>query len=281
MDAHAQFVESLASVLEVQGVHELRDGQVEDFTRYVERSQRWRRLWQRKLHEPEKLGKMDILRWTARAKSAGDRDEALWRAFLAAHFGRASVTPQNEARRIESAGKLLCGFSDEPVWTWQTVVSDLPSFAVWLDNHRAQLVELRFGNHRKYESKQPANLFAVVGGFAEWVSKWGGTPEKALSIDGATTPEAAFGELYQRFEGLYRFGRTGRFDLLLLLAEMDLITARPGSCCLRGATGPVRGARKLWGALPVAELERRADDLTRRVPLPFEIVEDALCNWQK
>ncbi len=43
---------------------------------------------------------------------ADDLDEALWRAFLATHFGRLSA---NSAVQRESAGRFLCGFTDLPV----------------------------------------------------------------------------------------------------------------------------------------------------------------------
>ena len=281
MDDHRRLAERVGVVLREQGTPEPHEEKAERFAWHVKRVRQWQRWWPGQIAAHQELGAMDILRLSAEAKCAGDLDEAFWRGFLAAHFGRPSVDPRDDVRRIESAGRMLCGFGAAPMWTWRAVSSDLPGFAIWLQDHRAQLAELRFGNHRKYESKQPGRLLLVIDGFVEWVDRSGGTPQHAFSTAGAPPPEAAFDTLYHRLRGLHRFGRTARFDLLLLLSDMGLLAARPGSCYLDGATGPVRGARKLWGDLSTAELERRADELARRVRLPFELVEDALCVWQK
>jgi hypothetical protein len=281
MDDHAQLVERLGTVLREQGVSKLREQHIEKFALQVERSQRRQRWWHRQLARPDQLRAMDILRWTTAAKGAGDLDEAIWRGFLAAHFGRPSVESPNDTQRIDSAGRLLCGFGNKPVWTWDAVSSALPVFETWLQEHSKQLADLRFGNHRKFESKKPDRLFAVIEGFVRWVEQPGGTPQSAFRTTGATSLEAAFDTLYHRMKGIHRFGRTGRFDLLLLLSDLGLLTARPGSSYLEGATGPIQGARLLWGDLPTADLEQRADELAQRVPLSPEIVEDALCMWQK
>src|SRR5690242_7525669 len=48
------------------------------------------------------------------AREADDLDEAVWRCFLATHFG-AYLLCDGEA--IDSAFKLLCAFGDKPHWT--------------------------------------------------------------------------------------------------------------------------------------------------------------------
>jgi hypothetical protein len=279
MDDHAPLVERLSAVLHEQGVPRSHEEHIKTFAAHVERSQRWRRWWQRQLTRTDQLRAMDILRWTAEAKSTGDLDEAIWRAFLAAHLGRMSVE-SHDTQRIDSAGGLLCGFEERPMWTWDTTSSDLPGFENWLQQNSKQLANLRFGNHRKFESKKPHQLFDVIESFVVWVEKFGPTPQSAFTT-GATSPEEAFDELYIRLSGIHRFGRTGRFDLLLLLSDLGLLEARPGSSYLEGATGPIRGAKQLWGNLPLAAFEQRADELARRLELPPEVVEDALCMWQK
>jgi hypothetical protein len=278
MDDPVPLVERLSMVLHEQAVPKSHEEHIKMFAVQVERSQRWRRWWQRQLTRTDQLRAMDILRWTGEAKSTGDVDEAIWRAFLAAHFGRMSVE-SHDTQRIDSAGRLLCGFGERPIWTWDTTSSDLAGFENWLQTHSEQLAELRFGNHRKFESKKPHQLFDVIESFVVWVKRFGPTPQSAFTT-GAASPEMAFDELYIRLNGVHRFGRTGRFDLLLL-SDLGLVEARPGSSYLEGATGLIRGARQLWGNLPLAALEQRADDLAQRLGLPTEIVEDALCMWQK
>ena len=48
-------------------------------------------------------------------------------------------------------------------------------------------------------------------------------------------------------DALRRFGRTARFDYLTMLAKLGLANIAPGSPYLIGATGPLKGARLLFG----------------------------------
>jgi hypothetical protein len=231
---------------------------------------------------------MDIIRWMIEAKTYGDLDEALWRGFLAAHFGRGSAEP-SKPLQVESAAQLLCGFGDTPRWTWDAVSSRPDVFEDWLEAEADQLWNLiQFGNHRKRRSKQPGDLFRVVESFVEWVARHGETPQWAFTTTGARTPEEAFDILYYRVMKplppalkIYDFGRLAALDMLILLGEVQVLPIRPGSVYLKGSTGPRKGAEKLWGKRPEAELARKADKLAETVPLPFDIVEDALCMWQK
>ena len=90
-----------------------------------------------------------------------------------------------------------------------------------------------------------------------------------------------FDALYRRLRPLKQFGRTGRFDFLILLLDLGLISAEPRSCYLRGATGPLKGAKKLWGDRLPKELDELAADLSDRLTVSPIVMEDALCNWQK
>lgn len=240
----------------------------------------WRRKWLRQLEAPQRLDRADIVWSIAAARDGGDRDEALWRGFLAGHFGRPSARP-GDARRVASAGRFLNGFGDSPLWTWVAVSSDLGILDTWLRDHAQDLAGLRFGNHRKYESSQPGRLFEVIVSFAEWVRRSGGSPAEAFNTNVDSSPALAFDRLYRGLSSVRRFGRTASFDTLLLLADMRLLDVSPGSCYLAGATGPLRGAEELWGLRPVAELERLTAALAGCLDLPLENAEDVLCNWQK
>ena len=251
------------------------------FAQWVLVLQRGQQAWLQQLAEPDTLDRLDIFRWIIEAKTAGDLDEALWRGFLATHFGRGSADPAKRLQ-VESAAQLLCGFGDSPRWTWDAVSSQPEVFEDWLEDEIDQLQNvIQFGNHRKRRSKQPGDIFRVVESFVEWVDRHGKTPQRAFTTIGARTPEERFDVLYYRALELYDFGRLAALDMLILLGEVGVLAIRPGSVYLKGATGPLAGARKLWGNLPVAKLAWRADELARRADLPFDIVEDALCMWQK
>ena len=220
----------------------------------------------------------DILGWLVAARDAGEADEALWRGFLAAHFGRTSADDTRPAQ-VASAGQLLCGWGSTPVWTWQRITADFAAGATWLQDHAGELATLQFGRHRHYESSRPAALARLLANFVTWVEWAGGTPVQAFATPGRDSPAARFDVLYQRLSGLARFGRTGRYDLLCLLGDAGLLPISPGSCYLAGSTGPVRGAQHLWGRLAPEVLNQQADQLARDLGLPIQVVEDALDHW--
>jgi hypothetical protein len=120
-----------------------------------------------------------------------------------------------------------------------------------------------------------------VQSFTSWVLAVADAPYAAFTAHHASTPEEGFASLYHSLWQIHRFGRTARFDLLCLIADMDLLPITAGSCYLNGATGPLRGAKRLWGRHPVAKLSKLADRLAQDLGLPMAVVEDALCMWQK
>lgn len=268
----------IVEVLASQGFRR-REKQVAKLARNIRRSTKINRNWLRVLGNPAILGKADILSWISMAHKSGDRDETLWRVFLAGHFGRLSANPK-KASQVQSASRLLCGLGKSPTWTWKRVSSDLRGFKGWLTENRSSLRELRFGNHRKYESKKPQALYEVIASFVSWVRKNGGTPSRAFAARSSKDPEEWFDSLYRSLE-VHRFGRTARFDTLCLLADMRILPVKPGSCYIRGATGPLRGARKLWGKRSPSELNLLAEQAAKSLQVPVDVFEDALCNWQK
>jgi alpha-glutamyl/putrescinyl thymine pyrophosphorylase-like protein len=147
--------------------------------------------------------------------------------------------------------------------------------------YRRQLKLLGFGNHRKYESHQPSILYNVIFSFLTWVQENGGSPASAFGTNRLATPEANFEALYGSLKHIFRFGRTGAFDLLCLFGSIGILHVRPGSCYSRGSTGPLKGARKLWGKRPTAELGLLADATANALGIDFDVFEDALCAWQK
>lgn len=213
-----------------------------EFSSHLEQEERIRNLHLNRARDRKFDDRMDIVKWLLEARDEGDLDEALWRGFLGAHFGE----PLAEAAAAHSAGEILCAFGESPVWTWVEMEADPVSFLGWLLKQRPNLPNLAFGNHRKFEAKQPDLLYEVVVSFVRWVRKNGGSPTKALSVIGGT-PEASFNVLFHKLDSLERFGRLGKFDLLCLYADLELLPIAPDSCYLMGASGPLAGARKLWG----------------------------------
>ena len=230
-------------------------------------SQRWSKY---------RLKDDDIIRLIQTARDAGDLDESIWRSFLAAHFGRPSANAAIE-NQLESASLLFCGFGSEPKWTWNKVSARPKTFRNWMYDHVDDLESLSFGNHRKYESQQPDLLWEVIESFIDLAKEFGGPGALAVVAD----DDDSFHILYRRLAPLHRFGRTARFDFLVMLLDLNLISAEPKSSYLRGATGPLSGAERLWGKLGTGELDRLAAELAEELNVSPVVMEDTLCNWQK
>ena len=76
---------------------------------------------------------------------------------------------------------------------------------------------------------------------------------------------------------------------LLWWAKLGLVSIEPGSTFMQGSTGPVKGARLLFGGsthagIDCSTLEERLVNLEGDLSLGkmgMQVLEDALCNWQK
>jgi hypothetical protein len=219
----------------------------------------------------------------------GDEDEAFWLVFLRTQFAKHRKAGWRYAREVYGALS-----SGEP-WTWQRVVADLDGFRDWLDAHQAQLSDPSlphgFGNHRKYESLAGWNdkgTGSVVASYVAWV---GQPPEHRTRFGAALAsaegdPQVAFDVLYRSMTAVHRFGRLARFDYLSTIGKLGLAPVQPGKAYLQGSTGPLRGARLLFQVpgepgLTTAALEDRAARLQTSLGVRFDVLEDALCNWQK
>jgi hypothetical protein len=242
------------------------------FVEHIRRSSSKHVVLKRYLGDVESIPPANVLHWIHKAREAGDNDEVLWRCLLAGHLGYGGY---------ESASQLLCGFGNSPTWTWLRISSELPVFGEWLVAYQHELSRLNFGNHKKYESKKPKALLDVIGSFVGWIMASGRSPGEAFNVDERGDPTAKFDRLYRRLRTVRRFGRTGVFDMLCLLGNLEIIRIEPGSCYLQGSTGPLAGARRLWGKLPRKKLSLVADETARTLGLRMDVFEDALCNWQK
>ena len=261
----------LESIRRVQYVHVIRD----------------------KLHSPLRANPrsdiFDPLRAAAIQKSFGNIEEACWLVFLATHFGKHRRSGWRLTRDVYGA------LNAKSPWSWKRISTDPEGISKWLNKHYDILtgdgIPRHFGNHRKYESLHPDSnkgTGAVVTSYVYWVLKAGGHTqffEDALTSSKGD-PKAAFRQLYNSMDVL-RFGRTAKFDYLTTIAKLGLAHISPDSAYLVGATGPLRGARLLFGGTVTArmltadELDPWLVKLGESLGLGMQELEDALCNWQK
>jgi hypothetical protein len=217
---------------------------------------------------------------------AGNQDEAFWLVLLFVHFGKHRRSGWHLIADIY--GQLGAG----TLWSWRAVSSDVQGFRVWLDNNLATIRSLEprrgFGNHRKYESLDPWNengTGAVIASYVDWVGAAGHDARIAQMVASAATRAEGFDALYAAVRGVRRFGRTGAFDYCSTLGKLHLVAIEPSAACLAGATGPLAGARLLLcqpgQTLTPPALEAALIPLRTELAVGFDVLEDALCNWQK
>ncbi len=156
----------------------------------------------------------------------GDFDETVWLAFLCVHFGWDGNPKTRETiRRFYS-------MFDQGLWNWKTVARNPLSVRDWMRENSRRLSELKFGNHRKYESNKPdsdVGTPAVIESFVRWAAVHGNrSAYKAFQsfVQPSASPEMAFESLFRALD-IHRFGRTARFDLLCLLGNLGILAVAP------------------------------------------------------
>lgn len=217
----------------------------------------------------------------------GNIDEAFWLVFLFVHFGKNAKGGWRYAREVY--GALGANFH----WDWATTSSNPDRFRAWLHRHQNDLkrknVPGGFGNHRKYESLSAYSdkgTGAAVKTYIDWIGPPRTHPqvmEQAVT-EAHGDPREAFEKLYQSMSVVARFGRTGRFDYLTMVGKLGLATIEPGSAYMQNSTGPILGARLLFGGkntLSASELDALLVELDDVLKVGMQVLEDALCNWQK
>jgi hypothetical protein len=216
----------------------------------------------------------------------GNDEEAAWLTFLYVHFGKHASAGYQTVRDVY--GRL----GDGAHWDWNATSQDPVRFRDWLHDHQAVIWAHDhphgFGNHRKYESidaRSPHGTGAAVQSYVTWVRQYGTHRElfQRAIAEANRNPREAFNLLYQSMRSVIRFGRLSRFEYLATIGKLRVASIEAGSAYLSGATGPLAGARLLFGdtsATPI-ELDERLIRLDGVLGVGMQALEDALCNWQK
>jgi len=211
---------------------------------------------------------------------SGHYDEACWLTFLAIHFGKNKLSGWAYAKAIYRGG--------ENLWTWENINNDKAGFLEWLSLNQGKIKDTGcFGNHRKYESLnayKDRGTGAAVISYTDLIK----SDHAQFFMRGV---EAAGDERGLAFDFLYKeikskvatFGRMATFDYLCMIGKLGLAEVEPNKLYLSGSTGPIDGARLLFGSRPVRELEEALQRLECGLALDFgmQVLEDAICNWQK
>lgn len=212
----------------------------------------------------------------------GNDDEAYWLAFLFVLCGKHLKKKYGLLRMIYGA------YQDQFIWTWEKFSKDPEKFSFWLHQHiesiERERKEFPFGNHRKYESLR--QIDAVLISYAAWIGPRRSHKEfiDAAKARVGADPKILFDYLYKNM-AVKRFGRVGKFDYLTMLGKLGLVDIAPPSAYLVDATGPVEGAKLLFGGIgggtSKVVLDQLAIQLDQTLGVGMQVIEDALCNWQK
>lgn len=219
-------------------------------------------------------------------QDGGKFDEACWLVFLSVHFGR------NRRSGWALARNTLGALGASQRWDWATTSASPRQFRAWLAKNKAVLQATGgFGNHRKYQSLDALSRTgtgAAVETYVSWIDpKRGHAACFADALNRCRAdPREAFDHLYTSMAAVASFGRTARFDYLTMIGKLRLANIEPGSTYMAGATGPLAGARLLFSGSTNASTTRRVLDahlveLGAHLDLGMQVLEDALCNWQK
>jgi hypothetical protein len=210
----------------------------------------------------------------------GNPDEAIWLIFLSIHFGKHGKDGWRMVRDVYSG--LGTGR-----WTWERTSAQPDAFRRWLRANRAS-IRGAFGNHRKYETLDADSKGSTALVIESSIELFRPTPSgyfAALVRSTGNDPMEIFDAAYQGLR-IARFGRLAKFDFLSLLGRMDLAPLKAGTAYLRGATGPLRGARLLVDGDPSSstsadDLDAILQRLDQALDVGMQVMEDSICNWQK
>ena len=212
-------------------------------------------------------------------------EEAFWMVFFFTHFGRHSRGGWRYARDVYR------GQGDPNIWDWATTSADPLAFRHWLHANQEQIrnpaLAGGFGNHRKYQSLDAWDSIGTGAAFQTYV-QWINPPRTHAELmeqtdqDTGGNPREAFKLLYDSMNAVASFGRLARFDYLATVGSLQLANIEPDSPHLQGATGALNGARLLFGpGQSTRYMNAWLNELGESLGVGMQVIEDALCNWQK
>lgn len=218
-------------------------------------------------------------------KQRGEFDEAFWLLFYAVHFGKNPKGGWRYAREIYGA------LGSNHHWNWVNTSKNPSGFRAWLAKNELHISRKNppggFNNHRKYQSLSAASNSGTGAAFEtyiEWIDPNRGHISFINMILARTqgSSTGAFDALYNSMQSVLSFGRLARFDYLCMVGKIGLAPISPGSTYMVNATGPVSGARLLYGTNSGnRELDNWLILLDKELEVGMQVIEDALCNWQK
>lgn len=229
----------------------------------------------------------DPIRAAIQQHRLGLLDEAAWLAFLSTHFG------VNVRTRWRLVREVYGSLGDGTRWNWARVRKDPKRLSDWITDNHGRFRGI-FGNHRKYMSLKPsapAGTAQAIESYVLWINSYSSHTQLSLTFQdrAGDNQSLLFDAIYKDMKkNIKAFGRTGCFDYLCTMGKLGFLPIEPGSPYIVGSTGPRKGVATLLGnaQLKPKELEHKVKPLGSAlsdagVNYAMQVLEDAICNWQK
>lgn len=213
-------------------------------------------------------------------------NEAFWNIFMYVLFGK----------NYKTGYKLIAGFysknQSKSLWSWNYTKDNLNELKDWFIENLDDLKKCgNFGNHRKYQSlrvdAKTGNTYNNILSYFEIIGDDHNSFIDKIDDDIRKDKFLLFDHLYNKFQAIQGFSRLSVFDYLCMIGKIGLINIEPDNTYLLGSTGPTNGAKILFN-LPNETssnlnyyLTDFGNSLIHQVPFIMQILEDAICNWQK
>lgn len=229
-------------------------------------------------------GSFQPLGGAAALYKAGRVEDAYWLIYLATHFGKHKIDGWNLTEDIYGR------FGEGGVWDWAAASHDPLAISNWLQALYPDVTNAgrsrRFGNHRKFETLKPGRKGTghALATYIAWVVAHGSHNNLIKSVQRRVgqNPRDIFAYLYKDLNQVAKLGRLGKFDLLCNLSNLLIAPIFPDKAYIAESTGPKAGARLIFGAnLNTNQLEVACAELAEHLDVSPQVIEDALCNWQK
>jgi hypothetical protein len=180
----------------------------------------------------------------------GDREEALWLAFLVAY---------------------VCPLDDEDPFAGVRAAR-----TSWASGELPQLDEVPLGPRTAHD---PARGTATLAAYRAWAER-AGSQDAGFIGERAWSPERRFERTFERL-ALPGFSRDARYDLLVTLGVLGLHELRADTLKLGGADDTTVAAKRVFGIADTLLLERRAAELAAASAVPPAALDLALWNWNQ
>jgi hypothetical protein len=187
----------------------------------------------------------------AEVAGADDVEEAIWLAFLIAYLSPAE---------------------DEDAFAGVRA-----AYVPWATGELPDLDGATLGPRAAHD---PARGAVTVAAYRAWAAR-AGSQRAALEGDSSWTPQRRFDRAFERL-ALPGFGRTARYEFLLVLGATGTLDVEPSSLQPGHASdATVLAAKRVFGIGDAINIQRRAAELVHEAGVPMAALDLALVNWAR